>query len=131
LTKGWSIHHGVAKFAANALTILCICEEAELAVREFAIQELVAGIAQWLQSTDEPEELDEVRAATHAMLCPASQCPTFHQPARGWSRAGLKSSFTLWHVLSRPLKWHARVGVSKRLPVGRPTIARIATSGVQ
>jgi len=63
MIKGWKVHHGVAKFAANALTLLCICEDADLTIREFAIHELVAGIAQWLRSTDEPEELDEVRAA--------------------------------------------------------------------
>ena len=60
LSKGWGVHHGVAKFAANALTILCICEEAELSVRELAIDELVKGLAEWLKSEDDPEELDEV-----------------------------------------------------------------------
>ncbi len=47
LRKGWNVHHGVGKFAANALTILSISEAAVPAVREFAIDELLHGLAQW------------------------------------------------------------------------------------
>lgn len=47
LRKGWNVHHGVGKFAANALTILSISEAAAPAVREFAIDELLHGLAQW------------------------------------------------------------------------------------
>jgi len=60
LRKGWLVHHGVGKFAANALTILCICEEANTGVRERAIDELMAGLLEWLRSDDAPEDLDEV-----------------------------------------------------------------------
>jgi hypothetical protein len=87
LTKGWNVHHGVAKFAANALTILSICEDADVGIREFAVDELVAGITQWLQSTDEPEELDEVWAASRATPFAALHRPTCHQLGLGRSRA--------------------------------------------
>jgi hypothetical protein len=84
LRKGWNVHHGVGKFAANALTILSISEAAAPAVREFAIDELLHGLAQWcvcspprtcssaarksewvaalrrLCDTEEPLEVDEV-----------------------------------------------------------------------
>ena len=61
LRKGWLVHHGVGKFAANALTILCVCETAVLAVRELAFDELIAGLLEWLHSSDSPaEEVDEV-----------------------------------------------------------------------
>ena len=60
LRKGWLVHHGVGKFAANALTILCICEQARTGVRERAIDELMAGLLEWLRSEDTPEDLDEV-----------------------------------------------------------------------
>ena len=60
LSKGWSVHHGVAKFAANALTILCICESADTSVRAFALEQTLQGLSVWLQTSDEPEEVDEV-----------------------------------------------------------------------
>jgi len=60
LRKGWNVHHGVGKFAANALTILSISEAAAPAVREFAIDELLHGLAQWLCDAEEPLEVDEV-----------------------------------------------------------------------
>ena len=60
LRKGWLVHHGVGKFAANALTILCICEQANRSVRERAIDELLGGLLAWLQSDEAPEEVDEV-----------------------------------------------------------------------
>mmetsp|Transcript_52458 Transcript_52458/g.169050 ORF Transcript_52458/g.169050 Transcript_52458/m.169050 type:complete len:155 (-) Transcript_52458:729-1193(-) len=53
LSKGWHVHHGVAKFAANSLTILCLCEEAVGEVRDLATTELLNGLAQWLQSEGE------------------------------------------------------------------------------
>ena len=60
LRKGWLVHHGVGKFAANALTILCVCETAALKVREFAVDELLAGLVEWLHSEEQPQEVDEV-----------------------------------------------------------------------
>ena len=60
LRKGWLVHHGVGKFAANALTILCICEQAVPAVREHAIAELLSGLLEWLRSDDPPVDVDEV-----------------------------------------------------------------------
>lgn len=60
LSKGWSVHHGVAKFAANALTMLCICETAAGQIREFAIDETIQGLSEWLQKDDEAKEVDEV-----------------------------------------------------------------------
>ena len=53
LSKGWHVHHGVAKFAANSLTILCLCEEAVGEVCDLATTELLNGLAQWLQSEGE------------------------------------------------------------------------------
>ena len=43
----------MAKFAANSLTILCLCEEAVGEVRDLATTELLNGLAQWLQSEGE------------------------------------------------------------------------------
>ncbi|KAL3893237.1 MAG: hypothetical protein SGPRY_014368 [Prymnesium sp.] len=60
LRKGWLVHHGVGKFAANALTILCVCETAVCEVRERAIDELLAGLMEWLHSEEGPQEVDEV-----------------------------------------------------------------------
>ena len=60
LRKGWLVHHGVGKFAANALTILCICEQADSAVRKRAIEELLGGLLEWLRSDEAPTEVDEV-----------------------------------------------------------------------
>ncbi|KOO33434.1 hypothetical protein Ctob_008174 [Chrysochromulina tobinii] len=60
LRKGWLVHHGVGKFAANALTILCICEQAVPAVREHAIAELLSGLLEWLRSDDPAADVDEV-----------------------------------------------------------------------
>lgn len=60
LRKGWLVHHGVGKFAANALTILCVCETASKAVRERAFDELIAGIVDWLRNAEPPQEVDEV-----------------------------------------------------------------------
>lgn len=60
LRKGWLVHHGVGKFAANALTILCICETAAVEVRTRAIDELLSGLVKWLHNTDPPQEVDEV-----------------------------------------------------------------------
>ncbi|KAL1530928.1 hypothetical protein AB1Y20_001819 [Prymnesium parvum] len=61
LRKGWLVHHGVGKFAANALTILCVCETAASAVRERAVDELLSGLVEWLHSEDSPQEdVDEV-----------------------------------------------------------------------
>lgn len=60
LRKGWLVHHGVGKFAANALTILCICDQAASSVRERAIEELLGGMLEWLRSTEPPAEVDEV-----------------------------------------------------------------------
>lgn len=60
LRKGWLVHHGVGKFAANALTILCICEQANAGVRERAIDELLSGLLEWLRSEQANEEVDEV-----------------------------------------------------------------------
>ena len=60
LRKGWLVHHGVGKFAANALTILCICEQANSAVRDRAIEELLGGLLEWLRSEDAPTDVDEV-----------------------------------------------------------------------
>lgn len=79
MKKGWNVHHGVAKFAANALTIMCICEDAVLAVRELAVDELVAGLGQWLKLDDEPEELDEVTSTTK-VLHPIPLAPHRHRP---------------------------------------------------
>ena len=60
LRKGWLVHHGVGKFAANALTVLCICEQAVKSVRERAVDELLAGLLEWLRSDEAPAEVDEV-----------------------------------------------------------------------
>ena len=64
LRKGWHVHHGVGKFAANAMTMLCICEPAAAPIRERAIDELLAGLAEWLRCEDGPHEstheVDEV-----------------------------------------------------------------------
>ena len=61
LRNGWLVHHGVGKFAANALTILCICEQAAASVRTRAIEELLSGLLEWLRSDEVPTtEVDEV-----------------------------------------------------------------------
>ena len=60
LNKGWSVHHGVAKFAANALTILRITEQADANVRRAATDELLSGLHRWLDSEEPPAEVDEV-----------------------------------------------------------------------
>ncbi len=60
LRQGWSVHHGVAKFSANALTILCICETAREEVRRLAIDELLSGLSAWLEVSLERVDSDEV-----------------------------------------------------------------------
>ena len=46
---GWKVHHSVAKFAANALTILCLCDEADAAARKCAAAAMLAGMLHWLR----------------------------------------------------------------------------------
>ena len=48
------------EIAANALTILCICEQANAGVRERAIDELLSGLLEWLRSEQANEEVDAV-----------------------------------------------------------------------
>ena len=44
LQSGWSVHHGVAKFAANAITILGACETADPTIRILAIHSLLESL---------------------------------------------------------------------------------------
>ena len=72
------MHHGVGKFAANALTILAITESADSGVREHAVDELLGGMAEWLTQTDEPfepkEEVDEVCGCNCASPALSAAC---------------------------------------------------------
>ena len=78
IRKGWAVHHGVGKFAANALTILAITESADSGVREHAVDELLGGMAEWLTQTDEPfepkEEVDEVCGCNCASPALSAAC---------------------------------------------------------
>eukprot|EP00954_Amorphochlora_amoebiformis_P004076 316319-Amorphochlora_amoeboformis.AAC.2 len=49
LRRGWQIHHGVGKFAANALTVLVTCENAEQKLRVKACNLLLDALAGWLK----------------------------------------------------------------------------------
>eukprot|EP00929_Paragymnodinium_shiwhaense_P078180 TRINITY_DN40481_c0_g1_i3.p1 TRINITY_DN40481_c0_g1~~TRINITY_DN40481_c0_g1_i3.p1 ORF type:complete len:1559 (-),score=419.77 TRINITY_DN40481_c0_g1_i3:124-4800(-) len=62
LRCGWRIHHGVAKFSANALTILATSEGAEDKLRRKAVRLLLGGLLRWLlDPTPEPEDPPEDR----------------------------------------------------------------------
>eukprot|EP00931_Biecheleriopsis_adriatica_P059447 TRINITY_DN35568_c0_g1_i1.p1 TRINITY_DN35568_c0_g1~~TRINITY_DN35568_c0_g1_i1.p1 ORF type:complete len:1427 (-),score=268.55 TRINITY_DN35568_c0_g1_i1:42-4298(-) len=62
LRCGWSIHHGVAKFSANALTILATSDGAEDSLRREAVRLLLGGMLRWLLDlTKEPENPPEDR----------------------------------------------------------------------
>ena len=60
LLHGWKVHHGVGKFAANALTILAICEDANTKVREAAVDAMLEGMLEWLHDSTNEKDTDEV-----------------------------------------------------------------------
>eukprot|EP00756_Hemistasia_phaeocysticola_P026858 Hpha_TRINITY_DN16087_c4_g1::TRINITY_DN16087_c4_g1_i4::g.118606::m.118606/K12166/HACE1; E3 ubiquitin-protein ligase HACE1 len=60
--NGWLMHHGVAKFSANALTILAASRGADNELRREAVRLLLGGMLRWLlDPTPEPENLPEER----------------------------------------------------------------------
>ncbi|CAK0796794.1 unnamed protein product [Prorocentrum cordatum] len=62
LRVGWSIHHGVAKFSANALTILATSDGAHDGLRREAVRQLLGGMLRWLlDPSPEPENPPEDR----------------------------------------------------------------------
>jgi len=59
---GWSIHHGVAKFSANALTILATSDGACDNLRREAVRLLLGGMLRWLiDLSSKPENPPEDR----------------------------------------------------------------------
>lgn len=70
LRCGWSIHHGVAKFSANALTVLATCEGAKDELRREAVRLLLGGLLRWLlDPTREPEVPPEDRGDRDVCGC--------------------------------------------------------------
>jgi len=53
---GWTVHHGVGKFAANALAILAKASDAEPEARRTAINLLLSALTTWMRDTDTQAE---------------------------------------------------------------------------
>ena len=60
LKSGWKVHHGVGKFAANALTIVATCETAAEGIRSRAVKGLLTTLEEWLGDHEGPRESDQV-----------------------------------------------------------------------
>eukprot|EP00397_Hematodinium_sp_SG-2012_P001730 GEMP01001735.1.p1 GENE.GEMP01001735.1~~GEMP01001735.1.p1 ORF type:complete len:1162 (+),score=278.31 GEMP01001735.1:169-3486(+) len=58
LRVGWDVHHGVAKFAANALAVVALSDQAEDEVRRMAIRLLLSGMMQWLLDSRGDQKAD-------------------------------------------------------------------------
>jgi tetratricopeptide (TPR) repeat protein len=77
LRVGWSVNHGVAKFAANALCELVWCERAEVSKRRLACQLLLGGMVQvwsprpWLRprlKSDPNPDITRTQTRTQTLL---------------------------------------------------------------
>ena len=60
LQHGWTVHHGVAKFAANSLVQLATCVEADTGVRKAALDRLFSSLWEWLQDNQECADGTEI-----------------------------------------------------------------------
>ena len=91
------MHHGVGKFAANALTILCICEKAAPAVRERAVEQLLTGMLEWLRSEEAPVDVDEVCGCNCG--CPALSATCWLERLLSKPDALLEQKVSAWPEL--------------------------------
>jgi len=60
LKSGWTVHHGVGKFAANALVMVATSETADDDIRIAAVRVLLASMDEWFDDNEGPRELDQV-----------------------------------------------------------------------
>jgi hypothetical protein len=70
---GWSVHHGVAKFAANSLVVLATCREAQEAARLAALEGLFTGLWAWLQMS--PSDVSDGSEICGCAACPLCRVP--------------------------------------------------------
>mmetsp|Transcript_13943 Transcript_13943/g.21075 ORF Transcript_13943/g.21075 Transcript_13943/m.21075 type:complete len:998 (-) Transcript_13943:174-3167(-) len=74
MERGWQIHHGVGKFAANALTVLVTCEDVEEKVRLEACTKLLDGLSSWLQDHKSCNEKVEEVCGCHCRRASTAAC---------------------------------------------------------
>ncbi|GAB5363291.1 hypothetical protein AAMO2058_000870900 [Amorphochlora amoebiformis] len=74
LRRGWQIHHGVGKFAANALTVLVTCENAEQKLRVKACNLLLDALAGWLKDHKRCNEKVEEVCGCHCRRASTAAC---------------------------------------------------------
>lgn len=74
LKRGWQIHHGVGKFAANALTVLATCEKADRAIRAKACDLLLDALGDWLKDHKKCNEKVEEVCGCHCRRASTAAC---------------------------------------------------------
>mmetsp|Transcript_3231 Transcript_3231/g.6343 ORF Transcript_3231/g.6343 Transcript_3231/m.6343 type:complete len:1014 (-) Transcript_3231:129-3170(-) len=74
LKRGWQIHHGVGKFAANALTVLVTCENAEEKLRARACDLLLDALGGWLKDHKKCNEKVEEVCGCHCRRASTAAC---------------------------------------------------------
>ena len=74
LRRGWQIHHGVGKFAANALTVLATCEDAPTAHRQLACRHLLDAFGDWLRNSVVGNARDEEVCGCHCRRASTAAC---------------------------------------------------------
>mmetsp|Transcript_2436 Transcript_2436/g.3544 ORF Transcript_2436/g.3544 Transcript_2436/m.3544 type:complete len:992 (-) Transcript_2436:162-3137(-) len=72
--RGWQIHHGVGKFAANALTVLVTCESADEELRMYACQLLLEALGSWLKDRKKSNEKVEEVCGCHCRRASTAAC---------------------------------------------------------
>lgn len=129
LRCGWRIHHGVAKFSANALAVLATCEGAQDNLRREAVRLLLGGLHRWLlDPTPEPENPPEDRDVCGcAFLSPRLSSATwlerlFEHGTKAWVREECENFSGILQLVS-----HLCLVVrdEKAVPLGLPCLLRL------
>ena len=72
---GWCVHHGVGKFAANALASLARAVDAEESVRATSARSLLSGLTMWLKdSTTKADPAGDVCGCHCETPCRSATC---------------------------------------------------------